>query len=160
MVLLFLMLWSLSILYFVHLLETKSLKLGAISVAICYIGIVFWIYFVFICDVSDFGFMSIDPGLLLLEGGPVYCSFIRLTYAIGILPLSFLEVIVTVAVVIIVSGILVAIHGTIEFAKAVVTVTKEKNLFSTTHNKHHVFNRILPLYKEQNIIRIHCRMNC
>ncbi len=159
MIVLLILLWSLCAIYFAHLLSVKKMNIAAIAIIVLYTYVIAWIYAIFIIDVADLGFSDTESIISLLHGSEIYHSFVNITDKMSGIPFELLEAIAVVAVIVLVSGLAVAIHGFFEITKAVICATKKmaakkaKDLFCKVQNKPlHIFSG--------EIIRLNCRMNC
>ena len=160
MIILLIALISLCAIYFTRLLSKMKMKVAAIAVAVLYLNLIVWTYAIFVLDVANLGFSDQETHVSFLIGSDIYHSFVSITDRMSVIPFEMLEAIVAVAAIVLIAGFAVAFHGVFTFAKAVVKVSREKELFFSNEGKNQGSNQLFIFYRENNIIRIHCRMNC
>ena len=160
MIILLITLISLCAIYFTRLLSKKDMRVGAIAVAILYLNLIVWTYAIFVLDVANLGFSDRETQISFLTGSDIYHSFVSITDKMSVIPSELLEAIVAVTVIVLITGFAVAFHGLLTLAKAVVKVSREKELFSSEEGKNQGSNQLFIFYRANSIIRIHCRMNC
>ena len=159
MIVLFMILLSLSAIYFIRLLSAKRMRVASAMVAALYIYIIIWTYLVFIIDVADLGFAGAETTLSLLHGSGIYHSFVQLTSIMDAIPLPFLESIVFVAALVFVASLTVIIHGAVEITKA---IYRKVHGPIKVFGKPYVFRLLKPTHTgyEASILKLHCRANC
>ena len=160
MIVLLMILLSLIAVYFTRLLQRRGMKTASVMVAILYLYLIAWIYAIFILDIADLGFAEAETRISLLHGSNIYHSFVQLNAKMAAIPLQILKAIVAVAAMTFVAGSIVAFHGLFEIAKAVVKVSKEKELFTSSNGNKQVIYKSFISFRTKSIFRILCRMNC
>lgn len=159
MVLLFLILMSLSAIYFTRLLSNKRMRIAAIATSVVYFYLVAWIYAIFIIDIADLGFSESETQLTLLHGSNIYHSFVQLTAKMSAISLPLLQVIVGVSLLVLVTSFAVIFHGIFEISKEIIFLIRKNG---------HKLRKALDIkiisikmsIRRVSIIRLYCRANC
>lgn len=159
MIIMALILLSLVAIYFIRILSMRSMKVASIAVTTLYVYLVGWIYAIFIVDIADLGFCETETRLTLLHGSNVYHSFVELTAKMSVISLPFLQVIVGVSILVLVTSFAVIFHGIFEISKEILFLIRKSN---RRHSKTLDFKISSPkvLHRRASIIRLHCRANC
>ncbi|MCR5694352.1 MAG: hypothetical protein K6G89_05205 [Clostridia bacterium] len=159
MILLLLGVLSLTAIYATRLFSQKGMRAASIAVASFYAVIVAWVYFLFITDAASLGFNGTETWRSILIGSDVYKSFVDLTSAMSFLPSSILSSITYVSLIILISAILVIIHGTHAAIQDLIRYT-HKVLNGSDHSipKRVTLPQIINL--KIPVLRLNCRMNC
>ena len=159
MIVLLMALLSLSAVYFTRLLQRKGMKTASVMVAVLYLYLIAWTYAVFILDVADLGFSEKETLVSLLHGSGIYHSFVDLNAKFSLVPLPLLEAMVGVAVLVLMAGIGVALHGVVEISRIVYRFV-QKNYVELNKKKYRALKQIRPCVKSICFIRLYCRANC
>lgn len=159
MILLFLILMSLSAIYFSRLLSIKKMRVAAAFVATLYSYLVAWIYLIFIIDIADLGFAESETQLTLLHGSNIYHSFVQLTAKMSAISLPMLQAIVSASIAVLIASLFVVFHGLFEISKEIMHFIRKCNY------KHHKTTEIsvVPFRmhsKRVSLLRLYCRANC
>ena len=159
MIVLLMALLSLSAVYFTRLLQRKGMKTASVMVAVLYLYLIAWTYAIFILDVADLGFAEKETLVSLLHGSNIYHSFVRLNAQMAAIPLPLLKAIASVALLIIIAGISVALHGVFALSREIYRFVKEYKIETENNTAWETVEYEIPS-KAVSIIRLHCRANC
>ncbi len=159
MIILFMILISLSAIYFTRLLNKNNMRAAAISVAALYIYLIAWIYAIFVLDIANLGFSAYETRFSLLHGSDIYHSFVSMTDKMSIIPLPILKAIVGVAAMTFAAGFMVAFHGIFEISREICRIVKQNHLEQNHKAEWRV--KTYPAHvMKVSIIRLYCRANC
>jgi len=164
MIILLIALWSLSAIYFTHLLFKKRMKIAAGFLALLYIYVLLWVYLLFIIDVGGVGFhLTVLRGNSILYGD-VYRAFNAISVQMSSLSDQFLVSIIMIAILIAFSSILVVLDGTVKISIVIrnrIRKTVVRDLvINSSRNSNCCLKPSHNIFETTPLIKMHCRANC
>lgn len=159
MIVLLIALWSLSAIYFTHLLSKKGMKVAAGVVTALYAYVILWATLVFVIDIADLGFSTTQTRESLIFGSDIYHAITGLAARMYELPADLLVAIVMVSLLVAGSAFTVILVGGFRMTREICKLAK------------HSYAKILMVYKERTnsvrhlhgnvpLIKLYCRANC
>jgi hypothetical protein len=156
MIVLLMALWSLCAIVITHLLHERRMKVASVAVAVLFLSVVLWTYFVFILDVADFGFK--ESHISYMMGSDIFRSFTDLRDLMSEMPLDLHIATASVAILVAAFVLLELIISSIRICQAV--ISHAKKLVKLNNGAIKLTNCVHARIRSvKKIYLLHCRLN-
>lgn len=160
MVVLLMALWSLCAVYFTHLLSKKKMKIAAKAIVGLYSYVLVWAILIFVFDVADLGFSTIETSESILFGSSIYHSMIRFMAHLDELPPELLLAIVLNCLLLAIAAFSVIFVSGVRLTRVIYRWVRDAHFRRLSVRFHEIRIQIRKFYDSIPLIKRFCRANC